>query len=223
VFAYAEALYLALAIGTFLALRGRRWWWAAGLAFAAALCRPVGLALVLPAAIEALPGLRRGHYSERMARFAAVAAPVAGLATYLVWVGIRFDDWLRPLRENDRLRGGFVDPVTRLARGLRDLVGAERFGDGLHVPFMLLFIALVVVAVRTLPWSYVAYSAAIVAVSICASNLNSLERYALSAFPLIIALAVVARRDQVEKVVIGLSVAGFTALAALAWLGTYVP
>ena len=45
--AYAEALFLLLAVGAFLALADRRWWWVGLLAAGAALTRPTGALLSL--------------------------------------------------------------------------------------------------------------------------------------------------------------------------------
>ena len=223
VWGYAEGIYIALAMGAFFALRRDRWWLAAGLGAAAALCRPVGAALALAAAAEVARQWRDAPARDRVGRVAAVAGPVLAVAAYLAWVGARFDDWQAPLRTQETLRGGFEDPVSRLIQGFRDLAGSERLGDGLHVPFALAFIALLVVVARRLPASYTVYSAAIVLLALSAENLNSLERYGLNAFPLVFGLALVSRDATVERSVVAISSAGLLALTALAWWGAYVP
>src|SRR5215213_9917118 len=58
VLGYAESVLMALSIGAFLAMRKGRWWTVAALGLAAGLCRPVGVALVLPALVEGARGLR---------------------------------------------------------------------------------------------------------------------------------------------------------------------
>ena len=73
-----------------------------------------------------------------------------------------YDDLWLPLRlqNSDRLRGGFVDPFTRVWDGVGDLFGGDRFGSGLHVLWIAVFVALLVVVCRRLPASYGAYAGA---------------------------------------------------------------
>src|SRR5580658_11057209 len=68
VMGYAEGTLLALTVGTMLALRARAWWWAAALGLAAGATRPVGLLLVVPAAVEALRGRRDAPLDRRLGR-----------------------------------------------------------------------------------------------------------------------------------------------------------
>jgi hypothetical protein len=223
VWGYSEAVMLAAAIGAFLAYRTGRWEVGAALGAAAALSRPIGVMLVVPAAIEAARGLRAVHGRERSARLLAVAGPVGGLVAYLVWAGIRFDSWLDPLRLQGDFRGRAVNPLSRLIEGAGQLAGNERLGDGLHLPFALVFLALLVVVARTLPASYTAFAAVVLVAALSAENLNSLERYGLNAFPLVLGLAIATRDPRVERATFTACGAGFVALAALAWFGAYVP
>jgi hypothetical protein len=178
--------------------------------------------LALPIAIEALRTWRRADGHEQATRVIATLAPVAGLVLYLGWVGRRFGDPRLPFTVQDQLRGS-ADPVTRLIRGVGDMFGAERFGDGLHIPFVIVFVVLAVITARHWPASYTAFAVAVLVAAISANNLNSVERYALNAFPLLLALAVVLRPGRVERVGLAVCGSGMVALAALAWLGVYVP
>ncbi|MBK9178126.1 MAG: hypothetical protein IPM45_00900 [Acidimicrobiales bacterium] len=222
-FAYAEALMLALAMGTFLALRRERWWVAGLLGALAGVSRPIGLLLVLPALVEVLRGARGVAWRGWPARAAAVAGPAVGTVAYLAWAGARFGDWLEPLRVQEQFRGEAVDPVTRLGQGIGDLFGAERLGDGLHLPFAIAFVVLVVLVFRWLPVSYGLYSAAVLVMALSADNLNSLERYAMNAFPIVLALAVLTRRPLAEQVAYLVCAGGLVGLTALALTGAYVP
>ncbi len=218
VWAYAEALFLVCAIGMFLALRRRSWWWAAAAGYLAGLTRPFGVMLALPAAIEGLHGWTRATPRDRVARAVAVAAPVAGLATFLTWIGN-----LEPLHQQGQLRGEWLDPLRGTFRAIGDLFGPQRFLDGLHAPFAIALIALVVLCIRWLPPSYAAYAAVAVISALSATNLNSLERYGLNAFPVIIAMAMLARRGKAEWPTIVISAALMVAMCSAAWLGRYVP
>jgi hypothetical protein len=223
VWAYAEALFLVLSLAAFLAARRGRFGWAAAFAFFAALTRPVGILLAAPIAIEALRTWRTSSGGGRVVRVASVAAPLAGLGTYLLWVGRTFGDAMLPFSVQTGLRGEGMNPLARLVQGLGDLVGVERFGDGLHVPFALGFVALLVVVFRRLPASYGAYATLGVLVALTANNLNSLERYGLSTFPLLLALATLTASRRIEWLGLALCGSGVVAMASLAWLGVYVP
>ena len=223
VWAYAEALFLVLTLGAFLAARRNRYGWAAAFAFLAALTRPVGILLAAPIAIEALRTWLASDTKGRAARVLAVMAPVAGLGAYLLWVGRTFGDPWLPFTVQTDLRGAGMNPLARLVQGLGDVVGVERFGDGLHVPFALGFLALLVVVFRRLPASYGVYATLGVLVALTANNLNSLERYGLSTFPLLLALATLTASRRIEWLGLALGGSGLVSMAALAWLGVYVP
>jgi hypothetical protein len=81
----------------------------------------------------------------------------------------------------------------------------------------------VLVCWRRLPAPYTLFSAAVVATALAGSNLDSFERYALSAFPLSIAGALLLREPQVERTVLTLLAAGLAGYALLAFLNISVP
>jgi hypothetical protein len=223
VLAYAEALMLVATLGAFLCLRRGRWWWAAALGLAAALSRPLGVLLAVPALVEAASGFGTAHAGDRLGRLAAVGAPVVGLVAYLAWVGHVFGNWRLPFTVQDALRGRLVLPPSRIVEGFGQMLGSQRSSHGLHIPFLLLFLVLVVLTFRWWPLSYGCYAAAVVLVAMSAQNLNSLERYGMSAFPLLLTLAVLIRPPQVERAALAAMGGGMVALSSLAWLGAYVP
>jgi hypothetical protein len=218
---YAEALFIAIAAATFLALRRERWGWAAVAGFAAALTRPTGVFLALAAVVEGGRGVRQRRVGELGSRAVAVAAPVAGAATYLWWVGHVFGDWKMPIRLQDGLRGGTENPIIRAGEAASDLVHFDV--AGLHFPFAVAMVVLAVIVWRRLPLSYGLYSAAIVVTSLAARNLNSIERYGLNAFPLVIALAMATPTRRSERLTTVVCAVGLVWMGALAWLEVYVP
>ncbi|HVN52047.1 MAG TPA: hypothetical protein VMT43_11465 [Acidimicrobiales bacterium] len=222
VFAYSESVFLALVVGCFLCARRGRFGSAGVLAALAALTRPVGVLLVAPLAVEAVQGWGRAGAADRARRIWAVLAAPAGMSVYLGWVGSTFGDATAPFRVQEQLRGS-ADPVSRLFRGIGQLFGPQRFSDGLHIPFAFLFVALLVVVARRWPLSYTVYAALVLVAALSANNLNSIERYALSAFPLLFALADVTSSRRAEWLALAVCGNGFVAMAALAWLGVYVP
>ncbi|HEX2850829.1 MAG TPA: mannosyltransferase family protein [Acidimicrobiales bacterium] len=225
VMGYAESLMLVLSIGAFLAMRSDRWHWAVVAGFLGGLTRPLGVLLVLPAGWEAWRGWSAAPPRDRARRVAAVASPVAGLAVYLLWSWAAVGDALRPLRlqQDASRRGGFANPFGRLAHAGSDLLSGRDLGSGLHLPWAILFVGLLVVLYRRWPASYALFATVIVAVAVSASNLDSLERYGLSAFPLALALADLVRPPWAERAVFALAASGMAIYATLAFLGAYVP
>jgi len=225
VMGYAEATFLLLSAAMFLAFRNRRWWWATVAGVLAGLTRPAAALLAVPAAVEAARGWRSASIGDRLGRAAAVLSPLVGTACYLVWVGREYGDTWLPFRlqSEQRRRGGFADPFSSILDGFGDLFGGDRFGSGLHVVWALAFVALVVVIARRLPASYTAYAGATVVFALSAENLDSFERYAMSAFPLALGAAMVTAREDVERPAVVLAGAGLVGYAVLAFLGRYVP
>jgi hypothetical protein len=219
--AYADALFIALAAATVLTLRRQRWGWAAALGFAAALTRPTGVFLALAAFVEAGRDVRQRRVGEIGRRALALAAPVAGAACYLWWVGHVFGDWKIPIDRQNQLRGGASNPIIRVGEAASDLL--HRDVHGLHFPFAIALVVLAVIVWRRLPLSYGLFSAAIVATSLAAGNLNSIERYGLNAFPLVMALALVTPTRLSERLTTAVCAVGLTWMCALAWLAVYVP
>jgi len=225
VMGYADATALALAVGVFLALRSDRWVLAGALGLAAGMTRPLGVLLVVPALVEVLRhrhGLRVADWARRAV---ALAGPPLGLLAFLAWVGATRDDpWLPfSVQQRASLRGDFVDPVSRVIDAARDLAGGDRFGSGLHLLWAVVFLGLLVVVARRLPASYTAYTAVTLFVGLSAENLDSFERYALGAFPLLMGLALVTGRRPVERLVLTLAAGGLVGYSVLAFFGVSVP
>lgn len=221
--AYSEGMFLVGAVGLFLGVRTRRWWWAAAAGFLAGASRPLGVFLALAAAIEAVRHWRSAPTAERWGMVTSVVAPLAGTGVWLAWVGDRTGELLFPFTSQEALRGEAVNPVVRLFQGFGDLFGPEALGDGLHIPFALAFVALTVVVLRTLPSSYGVFTLAVLVSALMAENLNSLERYALNAFPIVIAVAGLCTTVWRRRAATVVGLAGLVSLSALAWMGTYVP
>jgi hypothetical protein len=232
VMGYAESLLLVFAIGCFLALRpapgtamARPHFALAGvLAFAAALTRPIGVLLVLAVLAELVRWWQRLGRSERLAGIGAVAAPFVGVLAFLAWADHEVGDLWAPLRVQlqSSHHGGLSDPFSTLYHDATGLVH-HHVGTALHVPWVLLALAMLIVCWRRLPAPYSLFCAAVLATAVAGSNLDSFERYALSAFPLSIAAALVLTQTKVERAVLTLLTAGLAGYALLAFLNISVP
>ncbi len=225
VMGYTEATTIALAIGMFLALRAKRWWIAAAIGVAAGLARPSGFLLALPALIEVARGLKGLPVKAYVARAAAVIGPGVGTLLYLLWVGHQYGDMWLPysIQTESSRRGSFTNPIDTIDHALRGLWNGNTVGTGLHVPWLVVVIVLLIVCIRTWPASYSAFATVSIAAAVISSNLDSLERYALGAFPLVLVVASLTASRRVERAVLVLSGAAMTVYALLAFLHAYVP
>ena len=220
---YAEALWLLAAVVGFWAIRSRRWGWAILAGLVVGFSRPLGIALAAPAAIELVRVWRSAKNDERALGVAAVCSPFVATGAYLLWVGKVFGDAWLPFTVQNTLRGTSANPFTRLWDGLSQMFGTERLADGLHIPFAIAFVVLLVLTFRWWPVSYGVFAAIVLAAALGAENLNSLERYGINAFPLALTLAIAIQHPKVDRVVTTILAGGVVALSALAWTGAYVP
>lgn len=225
VWAYAESLLLALSIATWLAARRGRWGWVAVAGLAVGATRPLGVVLAPALALE-LWQQRTLIRSKRdgLVRALGVVAPVAGLLAVFVNSAIVDGEALAPLRIQEPLRGDWAEPFSRTLRAIGDLLGTETLSDGLHAPFAVAFLVLAAIAVRQLRPGAALYGAVSVLAALAAENLNSLERYGLGTFTLVLVAGTLLHRHQRwEPYYYALSGAGLVALSAMAWTGAYVP
>ncbi len=218
VLAYSEALYLCLAMATFTFAGRNRWWATAVTGYLAGLTRPVGVLLAPAVGTVVFTGEAR----QRPAAWVATAAPVAGAATFGVWAWRALGDATAPIDRQRELRGDLPEPVSRLVTaGWRGVRGDE--GELFHFLAGVIVVTLAVTAVRKLPAPQAVYAVTSAVVLLAAENLNSVERYALSAFPLVIAGAVLSRHRFLDRHFVSISAVAMVSVSVLAFHGVYVP
>ncbi|HZU77840.1 MAG TPA: hypothetical protein VFA70_13815 [Dehalococcoidia bacterium] len=210
---YAESLFLALSVGTFLAVRRRCWLLAGGLAALASLTRQVGLLLLAPLACGVIPVVAehmrgRGTIGTRLR---GLVPAVAALALPLIAAG----GWQWYLDRQLGVTGVLAKAVDSpgwqryvswpwdgLVRDVGALVRPEPVGATIGVARDLLFLALWValataltVGWRRWPLDYVLYAWASLAVVLvlpmhvdAVDALNSLPRYLIVVFPCVAVL-----------------------------------
>ena len=226
---YSESLYLALAIGAFLAAERGRFGSAGLTAGLALLTRPVGVVLLPALALIAWRSADR-----RGAVLRLCLAPAAFLAyPLLLWADIgrpfeflsaQEDGWQRSLSPLGPI-GGLWDGVRAGWAGARQLAaGADgtvywdaAAGEPLRVAaqnieqlaFAALFAALAVVAWKRLGAPYGLFAALSIALplSVPASDfpLLSIQRFGLGAFPVFLALATLGARPRAHALILGTS------------------
>jgi hypothetical protein len=231
VMGYAESTLLCLSIGCFLALRPatatatRPNFALAGLlGFVAALTRPLGVLLALAVVVELVRWWVRIGRGQRLAGLGATVAPVLGLAAFGLWAHHEVGNFFAPLRVQveSTHHGGLSDPFVTLFHDAKGLFH-RHVGTALHVPWVLIALVLLVFCWRRLPASYTLFAAAVLGLALAGSNLDSFERYALSAFPLTMAAALVTRGPRIERVVLTALPAAMAGYAVLVFLNISVP
>jgi hypothetical protein len=230
VMGYAESTLLCVCIGCFLAIRPRagggrpHFVLAAVLGFLAALTRPIGIFVLLAVAVELIRWWPRIGRRSQLAGLSAVAAPVLGLAAFGLWARHEVHDLFAPLRVQleSSHHGGLSDPFVTLVDDARGVLH-HHVGTALHVPWVLVAAVLLVVCWRRLPASYTLFAAGVLAVAVAGTNLDSFERYALSAFPLSMVAARLTARPAVQRTVFTLLGATLAGYALLAFLNISVP
>jgi hypothetical protein len=199
---YAESLFLALALATFVLAEARRPGWASVAAGLALLTRPYGVALLPALAVFAWRSDRRRR------ELALLGIPVGLFLMFPLWLelaighGLAFVDaqrvWERSLAPLGPL-GGLVQAI-----GEGDVVG----------PLLAVaLIGLALVAWRRVGTPYGVYAIVAVALPMALPSerlggLYSFPRLALAAFPCLIALALLGRDRRLHLVVVAVLAAG---------------
>jgi len=204
---YSEALFLLLAVATFLLAERGRFWQAGAAAGLALLTRSAGIAL-LPALV-----VFAWRSPDRRRSLAGVAIAPLLFALYpallAVWIG-------RPLAFLDAQKVVWERRLSP-AGPLGGVVAAVQHRELLDLGFALALIVLGVVAWRRIGAPYGLYTLTSVLLPLTFVSdkvpLWSMQRFAIVVFPAFMALATVIRRARAVIV---------TAAILAAWLGVYV-
>jgi hypothetical protein len=212
---YSESLFLALALGAFLAAERGRWPLAGIATGLALLTRSAGIALLPALALLAWrsPDRRRAFGSL------VIAPALFSIYPLMLWnaLGDPFafahaqGTWnrdLSPLGPIGGIWAGIRDGVTgRVPTGAESLHAVAVNVEALA--FLVLFVALAVVAWRTFGAPYGLFAAVGLALPLSVPSerwpLLSLPRFGLVLFPLVLALAVVGRRPRVHTAIVAVS------------------
>jgi hypothetical protein len=197
---FAEALFLALLVGSFYFSRRGRFALAGTLGFFAALSRPYGVLLAIPLAWEAI--------RRRKLPIGAIG-PILGPIVFFVWLWIQLGDpllwfkaqaawarhvdfpWTGFLRYLQMHAGFFYPPTLTLV----DLVAA------------IALVLMTLVVIWQLPRIYGLYTVTAVGALLLATHFQSMTRWSLMVFPIVFLFAVWARRRWVNYAVVGVSFA----------------
>jgi len=217
---YTEALFLALALGSFLAARTGRWWLAGVLGGLAALTRVNGLVLIPALAAEAAtqwferpPEERRLH-----AEWLAIGLVPLGFAVYLGVNFLVYGDPLAFLRIQDQHWFKSLAPPWQ---GIGVAVRWFEIGNpderlmygGMELAFTALALLAVIHAAFRFRASWFAWMVGNWILFVSTAFIVSVPRYSLTLFPLFVSLALLARRAWLLGMLTVVSVAGLGWLA----------
>lgn len=227
----SDALYLTFSLACVYALLRDRWAIAGLAGFFATLARHQGVVLVVPAAIIVLQHILRQKtvtVREALAWSPALALPPL---SYLVFVLFRASLNLPPIE--DVLLSyydiAFVDPLTGLALNLRLFIthtaASFRNMNVITLVLALGLLAFSIVSSRHRHWPLIGYTASLLLLFVSKISsysdgqmfTNSIARYSLALFPLIIVLAdwLKGRRKWLRLGVIGLMLTGLLMFSAV--------
>jgi hypothetical protein len=218
---YTEALFLALALGSFLAARTDRWWLAGLLGGLAALTRVNGLVLIPALATEAATQWFERPREERRLRveWLAIGLVLVGFAVYLGVNLAVYDDPFAFLRiQDEHWYKSLAPPWDGIGEALRwfeigDPDQALMYG-GMELAFIGIgLVGLLHAAIRFRP-SWFAWMAGNWILFISTAFIVSVPRYTLTLFPLFVSMALIARRPTPLVALSLISIAGLGWLAA---------
>lgn len=214
--AYAESLFLALAVLSALEAERARWWRSGAYAALAALTRPFGAIAVLPLAFA----LWRSRGSTSRAAFAAIALAPLAFAAWSAYVWRISGDPLGVLHVYAAWGSAPRSPLGAFA----DLFDPATYGfPWLVLGLFVLFVVLVGLSWRLTGPGLGAYATSVLLVLAASGSLTSSMRYELAIFPAFIVLGAATRSRPLRLawVLASASLAVvFTAMFALfLWVG----
>lgn len=170
--AYADVLFVALAMWSLVGLTERRWLLAGWTAFAAGLTRPTAVAVV--PVVVAWAAWQVWRRRDAAPALAVILAPL-GLLFYLTWVAIQTHSWtgyqeLQQAGFGLRFDGGAQ--LGHLAAHVLASHGDPRWEIAIGCGAVVA-ISLLVVTVRRLPWALWTYAALVTALALSTSGLAS--------------------------------------------------
>ena len=221
--AYAESLFLALSIFCFVALRKEQWKIVIFCSFAAALVRPTGLLLTIPIFCAIWESWKINQRKMSFQSIVALISGPVGSGIYILWASLHFDELFAPIKAQESFRGSFVDPFSRVIKGVSRVLTGASATETLHIISALLLLFLLVKLFKDWPLRYGLFSSSCLMVALGAENINSLERYALNGFPIILSVLLLASQPRLRVVVPFVSAFCMVSLCVFAWLGVYVP
>jgi Gpi18-like mannosyltransferase len=223
---YAESLFLLCSIASLYYLRGERWWLAGVFGGLAAATRILGFLLVIAFVWEYLRARRFRLLSIRLDVLAGALIP-AGLGAYMLYLYGLTGDPMAFIKAAAGWERAATWPWQVLATSLEDVPSSAQLGQYLQAHafvengLVLTCLLLLLIGIRRIPFSFVLYGLACVAVLLSAPVMSSdipvtsMSRYVLVLAPIYIVLARLGRFAIFDRLYTLLSVGGLAIFTTL--------
>lgn len=203
---YSESLFLALVVSCFYYARVDRWWIAGALAAAGALCRSIGVLLIIPLAFEYL-FQKEFHWRQIKADCLALLLVPLALASHLTFLRLRFGAW-NTISKAETMEGWdrhLTAPWNTFLYSLLHINSSKGYHGAVELFFAIGLLALTVFACFRLRPSYAIYAGVSLLFITSWGTLISTPRFALVIFPAIMVLALLGRSKTFDRVYLILS------------------
>jgi hypothetical protein len=199
-----ESLFLLLTLGSIFAAEQRRWVGSGVLAGLSSATRVTGILLLVPLAILVWQNIRAAGWKAKSSVVCLVLAPI-GLLAYMLYLGNLTGNALA-FKDVEQAWGRVLG-ARQLVRALADyaispglVVSSWDFRLLNFAALLLALAAAAVLAVRR-DWALSAYTCVSVLVPVATGSLQSLNRYVVVLFPIVLVLAVAGRRPLVDQTI----------------------
>lgn len=222
---YTESLFALCALATFFFYRRERWFLAALCAGGAALSRSVGIILLPVLVIEWWVRRQKLAGQKSFALMPPAAAPI-GLASYMLFLDLRFDDPMAFANAQQAWGRAVQTPLTAFKALFQPSALGGGYGSYLNnwidFAFVALFLVLGVALLHQRRWAEGVFVLCGVLMPISTGQLVSVRRYVWVLFPAFVVLAQWGQREWADRTVTTVSLMGLALFAGMFALGYYV-
>jgi Gpi18-like mannosyltransferase len=207
---YTESLFLALTVASVYYARHGNYITAGIFGALASMTRVEGVLTAIPLAYEAWSGWRERRGTTLTRGAIGVALVPTGLLAYMAYLKALVGDPLYFTKVQDNWGRHLAPPWVSITNTLADmakhpLASSENVNHMIELAFTLMFLALMVIAFRTLRPSYSWYFAASLLVPMSTASLMSMPRFVLVIFPAFMLLALWGRNPIINSAIVALS------------------
>ena len=207
---YTESLFLALTVGSVYYARHGNYVTAGIFGALASLTRVEGMLTAIPLAYEAWRGWRERRGTTLTRGAIGVLLVPTGLLAYMAYLYALVGDPLYFLKVQDNWHRHLAPPWVSIVNTISEIAKHPLASSGsvnhmIELAFTFAFLALMVVAFRTLRPSYSWYFAASLLVPMSTASLMSMPRFVLVIFPAFMLMALWGRNPLINSAIVALS------------------
>lgn len=178
---YSEAIFLALAALTFLALVQKKYLAASVTISLASLTRGIGVFLIFS---QVWSYLARINFNAKKIslKILSLVPALFGIVIYLIYLAATANDPLKFLSVQSFWQRSVTDPISTIAAYFWPIItGSPRpFNDYLDLGFTILFLGILILGIRKIPGSLWIFSMFTILIPSATGTLTSMPRYLLS-------------------------------------------